>query len=239
MKGLLMVVDDERQLRSVLAEYFAIHGYTVVTAADATEAREVLTRQLPDLAILDINLPGEDGLSLARWLRQTQPRMGLLMLTTLSAAVDRTIGLEQGADDYLPKPFEMRELLARVRAVMRRMDTPPAPASAAARRLRFGSRHLLDLDKRCLCDAQGRPVHTSSAEFELLAYLAQHPNRPRSRDDILAHVRSRGETVFDRSIDLRMMRLRRKIEENAKKPQVIKTVRGMGYVFVSPPPSLP
>ena len=229
----LLMVDDEPQLRAVLAEYFAFHHYTVITAADAAAARCVLARQVPDLAILDINMPGEDGLSLARWLRQTQPQIGLVMLTTASAWVDRTIGLEQGADDYVPKPFEMRELLARVRAVLRRKSSRAAAPAAAlpARATRFG-KFTLDPAQRCLTDAQGTPVRTTAAEYELLDFLARHPHRPQSREAIMEHVRSRGDEVFDRSIDLRMMRLRRKIEDHADKPQIIKTVRNLGYVFV-------
>ena len=230
----VLVVDDEPQLRAVMAEYFDFHGYTVLAAADAIEARRWFAQQKVDLAIVDVNMPGEDGLSLARWMRHTHPRLGIVMLTANSAAVDRTIGLEQGADDYLPKPFEMRELLARVRAVLRRAAAPAAAAGAQkAARLRvcFG-KYLLDLDQRCLLDPDGAVVRTSTAEFELLSHLAMHPKLPLSRDQILEHVRSRGETVFDRSIDLRMMRLRRKIEDNPDKPQIIKTVRNLGYVFM-------
>jgi DNA-binding response OmpR family regulator len=236
----LLVVDDEPELRSLLAEYFARHGFTVEAAADAAAARAALAVQAPALAILDINMPGENGLSLARWMREAHPRVGLVMLTTASDTIDRVVGLELGADDYEPKPFEMRELLARVRAVLRRAETTvaaaaaPAPAAAATatgRRVAFGA-CLLDLEERRLLGADARDIDISAAEFDLLALFARHPNRPLNRDQIMEQAHNRGWDVFDRSIDLRIMRLRRKIEKNPDKPELIKTVRNVGYVFV-------
>ena len=236
----LLVVDDEPELRSLLAEYFARHGFTVEAAADAAAARAALAVQAPALAILDINMPGENGLSLARWMREAHPRVGLVMLTTASDTIDRVVGLELGADDYVPKPFEMRELLARVRAVLRRAETTvaaaaaPAPAAAATatgRRVAFGA-CLLDLEERRLLGADARDIDISAAEFDLLALFARHPNRPLNRDQIMEQAHNRGWDVFDRSIDLRIMRLRRKIEKNPDKPELIKTVRNVGYVFV-------
>ncbi|MEP6739126.1 MAG: response regulator [Caldimonas sp.] len=239
----LLVVDDEPELRSLLAEYFARHGFTVRAVADAAAARSAVSTQAPTLAILDINMPGENGLSLARWLRETHPRIGLVMLTTEGEAVDRIVGLELGADDYVPKPFEMRELLARVRAVLRRAEpspaTPaamapaslPAVAATATRRVTFGSCSL-DLDERRLLGADGADIDISAAEFDLLSLFSRHPNRPLSRDQIMEQAHNRGWDVFDRSIDLRIMRLRRKIERNPDKPELIKTVRNVGYVFV-------
>ncbi|CAN5695133.1 response regulator transcription factor [soil metagenome] len=239
----VLVVDDEPELRSLLAEYFGRHGYSVRTAADAAAARIAVAEQVPALAILDINMPGENGLSLARFLREAHPRIGLMMLTTAGESVDRIVGLELGADDYLPKPFEMRELLARVRAVLRRVDTPapaavaaaaqtPPPTSAAsARRIAFGA-CLLDLDERRLLATDGSDIDISAAEFDLLALFARCPNRPLNRDQIMEQAHNRGWDVFDRSIDLRIMRLRRKIERNPDKPELIKTVRNVGYVFV-------
>jgi len=237
---LLLVVDDEPELRSLLAEYFGRHGFRVQTAADSAEARLLVAAQPPALAILDINMPGENGLSLARWLRETQPRIGLVMLTTASESVDRIVGLELGADDYLPKPFEMRELLARVRAVLRRSAeiivvresaAPASPALPASRRVAFGACRL-DLDERRLLAADGADIEISAAEFDLLALFARHPNRPLQRGQIMEQAHNRGWDVFDRSIDLRVMRLRRKIERNPDKPELIKTVRNVGYVFV-------
>jgi two-component system phosphate regulon response regulator OmpR len=159
------------------------------------------------------------------------------MLTTAGESVDRIVGLELGADDYLPKPFEIRELLARVRAVLRRAEVA-APATAAAvaapdtRRVAFGTCQL-DLDKRSLSGADGADIEISAAEFDLLALFARHPNRPLNRDQIMEQAHNRGWDVFDRSIDLRIMRLRRKIERNPDKPEVLKTVRNVGYVFVT------
>ena len=233
----VLVVDDEPELRGLLSEYFSRNGCRVRAAADASQARLMVAERVPDIAILDVNMPGENGLSLARWLRDTQPHTGLLMLTTASDTVDRVVGLELGADDYVPKPFELRELLARVRAVLRRRALPAASAAAAfvptgsGRRVRFGASEL-DLDERKLRGAEGQEVEITAAEFDLLALFARHPNRPLNRDQIMEQAHNRGWDVFDRSIDLRIMRLRRKIERNPDKPEVIKTVRNVGYVFV-------
>jgi len=234
----LLIVDDESELRALLSEYFGRQGFVVHAAVDAAQARSVVDAQHPDLVILDINMPGENGLSLARWLREHHPGVSLVMLTTESETVDRIIGLELGADDYVPKPFDLRELLARVRAVLRRATTTPVPApqpaaleTTATRRITFGSCQL-DLDERRLCDADGNEIAITAAEFDLLALFARHPNRPLNRDQIMEQAHNRGWDVFDRSIDLRIMRLRRKIERNPDKPEIIKTVRNVGYVFV-------
>ena len=236
----LLVVDDEPELRSLLGEYFGRHTYAVRGAADAAQARAMIAESLPDLAILDVNMPGENGLSLARWLREVHPRIAIVMLTTAGESIDRIVGLELGADDYVPKPFEMRELLARVRAVLRRAavsrEAAIAPAAsgataAATRRVAFGACQL-DLDERRLFGADGAEIDISAAEFDLLALFARHPNRPLNRDQIMEQAHNRGWDVFDRSIDLRVMRLRRKIERNPDKPEVLKTVRNVGYVFV-------
>jgi two-component system phosphate regulon response regulator OmpR len=237
----LLVVDDEPELRALLAEYFGRQGFGVRVAPDAAAARQAVAAQVPTLAILDINMPGENGLSLARWLRDAHPQIGLVMLTTAGESVDRIVGLELGADDYLPKPFELRELLARVRSVLRRTQraepgvapvaTAPAPAPAATRRVAFGHCQL-DLDERRLLAADNTDIEISAAEFDLLALFARNPNRPLNRDQIMEQAHHRGWDVFDRSIDLRVMRLRRKIERNPDKPELIKTVRNVGYVFV-------
>lgn len=263
----LLVVDDEPELRALLLEYFSHHGYQVSVAADAPSARELMARTPAHLAILDVNMPGEDGLSLARWMRAQHARTGIIMLTTAAETIDRVVGLEIGTDDYVPKPFDLRELLARVRAVWRRLsmvaqaslDAVAGPegvagamagassgascaataaasvatsASAEGRRVRFGRCHL-DLDERRLIGEQGEDIPVTAAEFDLLALFARAPNRPLNRDQIMEQAHSRGWDVYDRSIDLRIMRLRRKIERNPDKPEVIKTVRGVGYVFVS------
>ena len=231
----VMVVDDEPELRTLLGEYFGRHGFTVRAAPDAAAARVMVAEAPPTLAILDVNMPGENGLSLARWLREAHPRVGIVMLTTAGESVDRIVGLELGADDYIPKPFEMRELLARVRSVLRRLGQAAAAAPQVAaeqtRRVHFG-RCELDLDQRRLFDEAGAEIDISAAEFDLLALFARHPNRPLNRDQIMEQAHNRGWDVFDRSIDLRIMRLRRKIERNPDKPEVLKTVRNVGYVFV-------
>jgi two-component system phosphate regulon response regulator OmpR len=247
-----LVVDDEPELRGLLSEYFSRHGFSVRAAQDAGQARELVLQQRPELAVLDINMPGENGLSLARWLRETQPGVAIVMLTTAGEAIDRIVGLELGADDYIGKPFELRELLARVRAVLRRSlpaaaaaaaggagSSPAtamrAPPGASSRQVRFGDRRL-DLDQRKLLDPDGHEIELTAAEFDLLALFARHPNRPLNRDQIMEQAHNRGWDVFDRSIDLRVMRLRRKIERNPDKPEVIKTVRNVGYVFVPTAP---
>jgi two-component system phosphate regulon response regulator OmpR len=238
----LLVVDDEPELRGLLGEYFGRHGFAVHAAADAQDARSQLAQARPDLAILDINMPGETGLSLARWLREAHPGVAIVMLTAAGEAIDRIVGLELGADDYVGKPFELRELLARVRAVLRRAQAAPAGPAAtaqaegggAARRVAFGERQL-DLAQRKLFAADGVEIEITAAEYDLLALFARHPNRPLNRDQIMEQAHNRGWDVFDRSIDLRVMRLRRKIERNPDKPEVIKTVRNVGYVFVSGP----
>lgn len=240
----LLVVDDEPELRGLLADYFGRHGFMVQTAEHAGRARELIARQVPEVAILDVNMPGETGLSLARWLRDTQPHVGVVMLTTASELVDRVIGLEIGADDYVAKPFDLRELLARVRAVHRRVLTKiepgqtPAPegmsAGAAAGRVPFGP-CTLDTVQRKLFGAEGNEIDITAAEFDLLALFASHPNRPLHRETIMEQAHNRGWEVFDRSIDLRVMRLRRKIERNPDKPEVLKTVRNVGYVYCPGP----
>ncbi len=235
---MLMAVDDEPELLDLLQEYLGRHGFEIHTALNAAAARALLMQRVPDLAILDVNMPGENGLSLARWLRETYPDMGLVMLTTAGEMIDRVVGLEVGADDYVPKPFELRELLARVRAVLRRTSAPAAQAVTTSpppglpdRQVHFGSCRL-SLDERRLFRGDGVEVELSAAEFDLLALFARHPNRPLTRDQIMEQAHHRGWDVFDRSIDLRVMRLRRKIERNPDKPEVIKTVRNVGYVYV-------
>jgi DNA-binding response OmpR family regulator len=234
----LLVVDDEPELRELLAEYFGRQGFEVRTAGDAAAARSAVAEAMPALAILDINMPGENGLALARWLRESQPKAGIVMLTTASEAVDRIVGLELGADDYVPKPFELRELLARVRAVLRRIHEPANAAAtdevmvATTKQMAFGACKL-DLDQRKLFAADGAEIEITAAEFDLLALFARHPNRPLNRDQIMEQAHNRGWDVFDRSIDLRIMRLRRKIERNPDKPEIIKTVRNVGYVFAA------
>jgi DNA-binding response OmpR family regulator len=242
ISGKLLVVDDEHEMRSVLSEYFARYGFEVEQAQDAKEARAILGRSDPQLAIVDVNMPGENGLSLVRWMREAHPQVSVVLLTANGETVDRVVGLEIGADDYVCKPCELRELLARVRAVLRRAQAAAVsrPVEAATSqappdqdRIVIGER-VLDLKQRKLLERDGAEIDTTAAEFDLLALLARNPNRPFTRDQIMEHVHQRGWDVFDRSIDLRIMRLRRKIELNPDKPEIIKTVRNVGYIFVMP-----
>lgn len=229
----LLIVDDEAALRDVLARYFAHNNFDVRTAADAVQARALIAASVPDLLLVDVNMPGESGLSLARWLRETHPRVGLVMLTGAADAVDRIVGLEVGADDYVTKPFETRELLARLRNLLRRLGpTPDTGAAPATRRPRFGLCELDQQTRRLLRCDDGSEVPLSATEFELLTLFARHPNRPLNRDQIMSYSHKRDWDALDRSIDLRVMRLRRKIEPVPEKPTVLKTVRGVGYMYV-------
>jgi two-component system, OmpR family, phosphate regulon response regulator OmpR len=228
----LLVVDDELELCEILAEYFTGQGFAVHTAGGTAQARETFAKQIPDLAILDIRMPGEDGLSLARWIREQHKGVGIIMLTTAADVVDRIVGLEMGADDYLPKPFDMRELLARVKSVLRRRSEQTQPPTHEGR-IRFGTCEL-DLAMRKLYASDGQEKPLTAMEFDLLKVFIEHPNRALNRDQIMELAHSRDWEVFDRSIDLRIMRLRRKIERDPEKPEVIKTVRGVGYLYVKP-----
>jgi two-component system phosphate regulon response regulator OmpR len=229
----LLVVDDEPEICEVLASYFGRQGFCVATALNATQARERFAERIPGLVILDLRMPGEDGLSLANWIRNAHRRVGIVMLTTADSVVDRVVGLEMGADDYLPKPFDPRELLARVRSVWRRLH-PLASLPGDPPVVRFGACQL-NLEKHTLADANGEDIPLTAMEFDLLKLFALNPNRVLNRDQIMELAHHRGWEVFDRSIDLRVMRLRRKIEADPDKPEIIKTVRGAGYIFVQQP----
>ncbi len=229
-KATLLIVDDEPDVREVLEEYFVAHGYAAVGAASADAARSLASQQTIDLALVDIHMPGEDGLSLARHLRERHAGIAIVMLTSAATVVDRIVGLEMGADDYVPKPFDPRELLARVKSVLRRTSAA-ARAELGAERVRIG-RCVLDLAAHRLSDDQGVEVPMSPLEFDLLKAFAQHPNRPLSRESILNSSQQRDWDPFDRSVDLRVMRLRRKVEPDPEHPQFIRTLRNAGYVFV-------
>jgi DNA-binding response OmpR family regulator len=226
----IMVVDDEADVREVLEEYLVGHGYAAITAAGAGEARAIAAAQLVDLALIDINMPGEDGLSLARHLRERYARIAVVMLTSASTVVDRIVGLEMGADDYIPKPFDPRELLARVKSVLRRTSLA-ARANLGDERVRVG-RCVLDIAAHRLIDENGEGVSMSPLEFDLLKALAEHPNRPLSRERILNLSQQRDWDPFDRSVDLRVMRVRKKVEPDPAHPRYIRTVRNEGYIFV-------
>jgi two-component system phosphate regulon response regulator OmpR len=233
----IVVVDDEPDLREMVAEYLERHGFEVRTARDGDELAALLERKAADLIILDINMPGENGLILARRLREHSD-VCLMMLTAAGETVDRVVGLEIGADDYVAKPFDLRELLARVRAVLRRRANAEARSVAAKPRadtLRLG-RWLLDLDARKLLREDGFELSLTAMEFDLLHAFARHPNKVLSRDRLLTLAHQRDLEPFDRSIDIRVMRLRKKLERDPTKPEIIKTIRGGGYMYVSNEP---
>lgn len=228
-QGHILVVDDDREIRDLLGRFLSKQGYRITAVADGKEMRRALADWSIDLVILDLMLPGEDGLSLCRDLRAKSP-IPVIMLTVMGEEMDRIIGLEMGADDYLPKPFSPRELLARMKAVLRR-----APATRATGRLNalcFAGWRL-DLGLRRLESPGGLLVDLSTGEFDLLVALAEHPHRVLNRDQLLDLTHGRAEAPFDRSIDMQISRLRRKIEIDHKHPKLIKTVRGGGYLFTA------
>ncbi len=224
----IAVCDDEVDLREMIAEYLGKHGYRVSMAANAIELRALLATDRPDLVVLDIRMPGEDGLSVLRSLQgPVSPRV--IMLTAASEILDRVVGLEMGADDYLGKPVDLRELASRVKAVLRRRATQDVPVAQGSR-FRFGSAWL-DLDTARLSTEDGTEIPLTAMEFELLRLFARNAGRVLNRDQILEGAHDRSWDPFDRSIDIRISRLRRKIEPNPDKPVVIRTVRGMGYLY--------
>jgi DNA-binding response OmpR family regulator len=229
-KATILVVDDEPDVREVLEDYFVAHGYAVFAAESAGAAKAVVAQHSVDLALVDINMPGEDGLSLARYLRERYASIAIVMLTSAATVVDRIVGLEMGADDYVPKPFDPRELNARVRSVLRRTSAA-GRADIGGERVRIGH-CVLDLAAHRLVDEQGTEVPMSPLEFDLLKAFAEHPNRALSRERILNLNQQRDWDPFDRSVDLRIMRLRKKIEPDPEHPRFIRTVRNEGYVFV-------
>ena len=233
--GCVLIVDDDASIREMLAEYFGSHGFVTAEAEDGTTMRAAIERATPDVVLLDLRLPREDGLSLARYLRERYD-VGIIMVTGSGEVVDRIVGLEVGADDYVTKPFDPRELLARVKSVLRRTQARPAsepPNGAAAQRVRFG-RCRLDLASHQLFDDADHEVPITTMEFDLLKVFAEHPGKALSRDRILTLTRNREWDPYDRSIDIRIARLRRKVEADPENPQVIRTVRGVGYMFVPP-----
>ncbi len=229
-KATILIVDDEPDVRDVLLEYFVSHGYAVMGAESASVAKTIAAEHSIDLALVDIHMPGEDGLSLARHLRERYAKIAIVMLTSAAMVVDRIVGLEMGADDYVPKPFDPRELLARVKSVLRRTSSA-GRAELGAAKLRIG-RCVLDLAAHRLTNEKGEEVAMSPLEFDLLKALAEHPNRALSRERILNLNQKRDWDPFDRSVDLRIMRLRKKIEPDPDHPRFIRTIRNEGYIFV-------
>lgn len=229
----LLLVDDEPSIREPLCDYLGENGYRVIPAADAAEARARIAEEKIDLVLLDIMMPGEDGLSLTRDLRANSS-LPVILLTAKTEDTDRIIGLEIGADDYVTKPFNPRELLARVKAVLRRMS----PATAAPEEAGEGVTYRIDAftletEGRRLLDPQGEEVRLTGGEYELLLAFAERPGRVLNRDQLLDITQGREAHVFDRSIDNQVSRLRKKIEPDPKEPTVIKTVRGGGYVLAA------
>jgi len=229
-RATILIVDDEPGVRDVLEEYFGAHGYATIGAEDAAAARAVAATQPVDVALIDIHMPGEDGLSLARHLRERYANTAIVMLTSAGTVVDRIVGLEMGADDYVPKPFDPRELAARVKSVLRRTSAS-ARAELGAERIRVG-RCVLDLAAHRLTDENGESVPMTPLEFDLLKALVEHPNQALSRERILNLSQQRDWDPFDRSVDLRVMRLRKKIEPDPEHPRFIRTIRNAGYLFV-------
>ena len=224
-KSTILVVDDEPDICTLVMNSLKLGGYAGLAANDGRQMMRLLRTEPVDLVILDLTLGDEDGLQLLKQVRDTE-NLPVIILTGRGEAIDRIIGLELGADDYLPKPFEPRELVARVRSVLRRAR-PPEPTDG---RITF-SGWCLDTASRQLTDPNGSEVILTSAEFDLLAALARQPNRVLNRDLLLETTRNRIGTPFDRSIDVHVMNLRRKIEADTKSPKLIKTVRGIGYIF--------
>jgi DNA-binding response OmpR family regulator len=237
----LLVVDDDPSIRTMLREYLQGHGYEVAEAGSGPQMREQLERDLPDAVLLDVRLPGEDGLVLARYLREHYD-VGIIMVTASGDVVDRVVGLELGADDYIAKPFDLRELLARLKSVLRRLqgastakgqpEGEPQPRGASSKRKRFG-RCEIDLESHRMFEVGGPEVTITAMEFDLLNTFLSNPNRVLTRDQLLMQTRHREWEPFDRSIDIRIGRLRRKVEPDPRgEPQCIRTVRNAGYMFV-------
>ena len=225
----ILIVDDDRDIRNLLADYLESNGYRTLCAADGNAMWKTLDEARPDLVVLDLNLPGDDGLTLCRKLR-AHSTLPVIMLTARSEPLDRILGLEMGADDYLPKPFEPRELLARIRSVLRRSNAVPSHGHDKAQLMRF-SGWTLDLTARHLVNPDGIVIMLSGAEYRLLKVFLEHPNRVLNRDQLLNLTQGRDADPFDRSVDIQISRLRQKLGEDARLPQIIKTVRNGGYVL--------
>jgi two-component system OmpR family response regulator len=226
----VLIVDDDREIRGLLAQYLEKHDFRTTAVADGREMRRILERAHVDLLVLDLMLPGEDGLSLCRELR-SRSQLPIIMLTARGEDVDRIVGLELGADDYVPKPFNPRELLGRIKAVLRRSaHAPRDPSPASVRGFSFGGWRL-DTVTRALTNGEGREVALSGAEYRLLAVLLGSGNRVLTRAQLTELLRGRDADPFDRSIDVRVSRLRQILGDDARAPQIIKTVYGEGYVI--------
>jgi two-component system, OmpR family, response regulator len=226
----IVVVDDEAAARDMVGDYLRMHGFTVALCDGGASLWAEIARGRPDLIVLDLNMPEEDGLSIIRDLKHKGDDIPVIMLTATASPIDRVVGLELGADDYLAKPCELRELLARVRSVLRRASSPAAPVAEGGNRVRFGTKWL-DLDVRLLRDDEGNEHPLTASEYNLLKAFAENPKRVLTRERLLELANARDAEAFDRAVDIRIMRIRRKIEPDPSHPRVIRTVRGGGYLF--------
>jgi two-component system OmpR family response regulator len=227
----IIVVDDEAPAREMVGDYLKLHGFEVTLCDGGSSLRQCIAKQVPDLIVLDLNMPEEDGLSVVRAVKQSTD-VPIIMLTATASAIDRVVGLELGADDYLAKPCELRELLARIRSVLRRMSmmAPESRTRGAGKPIRFGTKWL-DVEAQILRDENGNEHPLASSEFALLKAFAQNPKRVLSRERLLDLAEARDREAFDRAIDVRITRIRKKIEPDPTRPSVIRTVRGAGYLF--------
>jgi DNA-binding response OmpR family regulator len=232
----IIIVDDEAPAREMVGDYLKMHGFTVTLCDGGKSLRGAIETSVPDLVVLDLNMPEEDGLSIIRDLK-SRINVPVIMLTATASPIDRVVGLELGADDYVAKPCELRELMARIRSVLRRSSpakaaTPDSAGAKAAkeRLVRFGTKWL-DLEAQALRDDEGNEHPLTASEFGLLKVFAANPKRVLSRERLLELANARDAEAFDRAVDLRIMRIRRKIEPDPSRPAVIRTIRGGGYLF--------
>jgi DNA-binding response OmpR family regulator len=231
----IAVVDDDIATRETVADYLKMHGFDVIGLSGGQALRAELAGRKPDLIVLDLNMPEEDGLSIIRFLKEKFAALPVIMLTATASPVDRIVGLELGADDYIAKPVELRELVARIRSVLRRAVVPAAPvaeAAAAARRVTRLGEYRLDMESRVLTAPGGEEQVLMTSEFNLLKAFIDHPNRVLSRERLLDLANARDPDAFDRAIDVRITRIRKKIEPDPAHPRIIRTVRGAGYMYV-------
>jgi two-component system phosphate regulon response regulator OmpR len=233
----VLVVDDDPDIRELLSDYLEDNGFVVNTATDADSMKACIEEVVPDVVLMDVGLPGEDGLSLTRYLRERLD-IGVIVISGAGDTVDRIVGLEVGADDYIAKPFDPRELRARIKSVVRRYQRSPAEAtntqttdSSDGEQVVLGET-TLNLQTRQLVNLNGDEIPLTAMEFDLLKTFIDRPNRPMSRDQLLNITQNRDWDPYDRSIDIRITRLRRKIESDPNKPQILRTVRGVGYMYV-------
>ena len=227
----ILVVDDDKRLRDLLQRYLTEQGFTVRTAENAEAMDKAMARDTFELIVLDLMLPGEDGLSICRRLRASEPQQAIIMLTAKGDEIDRIIGLEMGADDYLPKPFNPRELVARIQAVLRRRVAPvPGAPTAEDKTIAFGNVEV-SLSTRTL-KRNGEAQSLTTGEFAVLKALLEHPRQPLSRDRLMTLARGREQGPFDRAIDVQVSRLRKLIEPDPATPRYLQTVWGFGYVFI-------